>query len=277
MFLSAIGSQNSVARSGVAVDAGEAGPARSEKRRVIWRCRASGKHLPPRAALENWTLSARNKPRHRADSPHEGRLKLMLKPHDRARLLREDLLQMLHRLQHRLRLRALRWSQRPAQPLAHHRQPPAYSAHQRVSRLQRQRPGDRLHRPLQRHSREPLHQQPPQPRSRHRVPWQNAGKEKRKRPATPAALSAPRTVRPLSARHAAIGTIRIITGKEAVTIERAAPSAMRTRPALQRKSSSLNSWESRTKQKGARDMSATCCRRRRRSSSFFRDGTGPTA
>jgi len=277
MFLFAIGSRNSVARSGVAVDAGEAGPAGSRKRRVIWRCRACGKHLRPRAALENWTPSARNKPRHRSDSPHERRLKLMLKPRDRARLLHEDLLQMLHRLQHRFRLRAHRWSQRPAQPGTHHRQAPAHAAHDGISRLQRQRPGDRLHRPLQRHSREPLHQQPPQPRSRHRVPWQNVGQEKRKRPAASATLAAPGTIRPLPALTLGVGRVRIIARKQAVAIERAAPSAMRTRPALQRKSSSLNSWASRTKQKGARDMSATCCRRRTRSSSFFRDGTGPTA
>jgi hypothetical protein len=113
------------------------------------------------------------------------------------------------------------------------------------------------------------------------VPWQNVGQEKRKRPAASATLAAPGTIRPLPALTLGVGRVRIIARKQAVAIEPAAPSAMRTRPALQRKSSSLNSWASRTKQKGARDMSATCCRRRTRSSSQFfrrcRQSRPPTA
>jgi hypothetical protein len=112
------------------------------------------------------------------------------------------------------------------------------------------------------------------------VPRQHIRKEKRKRSPAPAPLAAPRTIRPLPALAPAIGGIGIIARKQTVAVERAAPPAMRTRPALQRKSSLLNSPASRTKQNGARDIggtSARCCRRTTGTSSFFQDGTGPTA
>ena len=210
---------------------------------------------PPAAGCAGSSGTLRlKKTRHRSRSPHQRRLKLMLKPRHRARLRREDPLQMLHRLQHRFRLRALRWSQRPAQPGPHHRQPPAHPAHDGIRRLQRQRPDDRLRRPLQRQPGKPRHQQPPQPQSRHRVPRQNVGKEKRKRSPASAPPAAPGTIRPLPALAPASGGIGIIARKQTVAVERAAPSAMRTRPALQRKSTSLNSPASRTKQNGARDV-----------------------
>lgn len=60
--------------------------------------------------------------------------------------------------------------------------------------------------------------------------------------------------RPLPALTAALGGIGIIARKQTVAVERAAPSAMRTRPALQRKSSLLNSPASRTKQNGTRGV-----------------------
>ena len=146
---------------------------------------------PPSADCAGKSATLGKNPRHRSHSTHPRRLKLALKLHHCARLRREDPLQMLHRLQHRFGLRAHRWSQRPAQPGPHHRQPPAHPAHEGIRRLQRQRPGDRLRRPLQRQPGKPRHQQPPQPRSRHRVPRQHVRKEKRKRSPASAPLTPP--------------------------------------------------------------------------------------
>ena len=245
---------DSHARSEAAVDAGDAAPAKAEEMQSDLVLSRFWKPPPSADCAGKSGMLRQKKTRHRPHSTHEGRLKLALKLHHRARLRCEDPLQMLHRLQHRFRLRALRWSQRPAQPGTHHRQPPAHPAHDGIRRLQRQRPGDRLRRPLQRQPGKPRHQQPPQPQSRHRVPRQNVGKEKRKRSPAPAPPAAPRTIRPLPALALAIGGIGIIARKQTVAVERAAPSAMRTRPALQRKSTSLNSPASRTKQNGARDI-----------------------
>ncbi len=115
--------------------------------------------MPPVAAcgVKSDTLCHRpdRQDRH---STHQRRLKLVLKLHQSASLPREDPLQMLHRLQRRIGLRTGRRRLSATQPRPPHLQPPAHPSHQRISRLQRQRPGGRLCRGLQRQPRQPRHQ-----------------------------------------------------------------------------------------------------------------------
>jgi hypothetical protein len=233
-------------RGVVFIHGGDTAGERGQSGMVLSCCRPRGTGIGKKS-----TAAIRKNQRSRwpsaRTSAQERVLKMQLKIHRRTLTAKEDGLEMFHRLQQRLGLRALGRGLSAAEPGSHRIQASLQFPLQAIKRFQCKRQPHCFGSGFQRKSRQQLHQPLPHQRGRQRMPWQNPRQKKGKGAPTTAALSAVGAKHPLAPASFSVSGVGIIAQRTAMPVQRAATAAMRTRRLLEGKSLVFNSCASRTK------------------------------
>lgn len=228
------------------IHGGDTAGARGQSGMVLSCCRQPGSRTRKNTAV---AMRPKRQPRwpFARTSAQERVLKMQLKIHRRTRAARKDRLEMFHRLQQRLNLRALGRGASAAEPGPHRIQTPFQFPLQAIKRFQCKGQPHCFGSGLERKSRQQLHQALPHQRGRHRVPRQNLRQQQGKGSSTTAALPAIGTKHPLAPASFSVSGGGIIAQRTAVPVQRAATAAMRTKRLLEGKSLVFNSCALRTK------------------------------
>lgn len=174
-------------------------------------------------------------------------LKLKLKISRWNRTARKDGLEMFHRLQDRLGLRAWGRGLSAAEPDPHRSQTLFQFPSQAINRFHRKGHPQFFHRCLEGKSGQQIDQPWPHQRSGQSVSRQNVRQEQGKGASAPTALSTIGAIHPLAPERFSVRGVGIIAQRPAVPVQTAKAAAMRTRRLLEGKRLVFNSCASRTK------------------------------